>query len=211
MHLDPNDPLLAAARAACAGRGPAHDLAHVLRVARIAARLAHEVGADVEIARTAALLHELVNLPKDHPESHTSGDRCALAALDLLRRHGWAEERAAAVAACIRDHAWSKGAAPPSLEAAVLQDADRLDAIGAIGVARCFATAGELGGALVDAEDPWAERRPLDDKRFAADHFQRKLLHIGQGLHTAPARALAAERTAFLRAFLDQLAREVAG
>jgi uncharacterized protein len=91
----------------------------------------------------------------------------------------------------------------------VLQDADRLDAIGAIGIARCLATCADMKRPFYAPDDPFCATRAPDDKQWGVDHFYRKLLRIGDGLHTATARALAGERAAFMRAFLEQLAREI--
>ncbi len=201
------DALRAAASEACASRPPAHDFSHVERVMALAKTIAEAEGGRLEIVLPAALLHELVNLPKDHPESHRSGDLCADAALTLLRQ--LAVEDAEAIALCIRDHAFSKGARPSTLEVAVLQDADRLDAIGAVGIARCFATCTEVRRPLFAPDDPFCRARAPDDKRWGLDHVFRKLLRIEEGLHTSTARTLAAPRTAFLRAFVEQLEREL--
>jgi len=192
------------------GRMPAHDLSHVDRVASLAARIAEGEGADVDVCVTAALLHELVNLPKDHPESSRSGDLCAIEAALLLRARGDGAQFVDAVAACIRDHAFSKGASPPSLEARILQDADRLDAIGAVGIARCFATTTEMRRPFFAGTDPFCKTRPPDDKQFGLDHFYRKLLRIDAGLHTESARKLAVSRVAAMRAFLASLEEELA-
>jgi uncharacterized protein len=188
---------------------PSHDLSHVERVLRTAERLAEREGADRDVCRAAALLHELVNLPKNHPDSARSGDLCAEEAARVLRGAGAEAVFVERVADAIRDHAFSKGVVPGSLEGKILQDADRLDAIGAIGVARCIATAAEMGSRLYDPQDPLARARPLDDKAFALDHFERKLFRIPALLHTASARAQAEERVAFMRAFVAQLGREV--
>lgn len=202
-------PLLDAAEAALVGAKPAHDFLHVQRVTTNARRIAVAEGADLEVVTAAAVLHELVNLPKDHPRSAESGDLCAEAARVLLCEQGWAEDQVQAVCACIRDHAWSKGAAPSSLEAAVLQDADRLDAIGAIGVARCMATSGELGRRLYSDSDPFCVSRTPDDQDNALDHFFRKLLHIQAKLNTDEGRQMARERTQFLHDFIGQLKSEL--
>lgn len=194
-----------AAMDACRGRPPAHDFLHVVRVEKLARDLAEIEGARVEVVTTAALLHELVNLPKDHPESHRSGDLCAEAALRLLAGDPLAD----AIALCIRDHAFSKGAPPRSREAAILQDADRLDAIGAIGIARCFATTSEMNRPFYAPDDPFCRTRTPDDKQWGIDHFYKKLLLIEAGLHTETACAMAKERTAFLRLYLAQLEREI--
>lgn len=197
------------AEAATRDRPPAHDALHVARVARLAARLAEAEGADVERTVAAALLHELVNLPKDHPDSARSGDLCAAAARALLGREGWGEAEADAIAACIRDHAFSKGVEPETLEGRVLQDADRLDAIGAVGLARMWATTTEMRRPFYDEADPFCRGRAPDDKRFGLDHVFRKLLVVPGRLHTATARALAPARVEAMRAHLAALEREL--
>jgi uncharacterized protein len=198
-----------AAERACANRPPAHDFLHVERVTAMARHLALAEGARVEVVVPAALLHELVNLPKGHPESHTSGDRCADTALSVLTDAGWDRALAEEIALCIRDHAFSTGAAPRTREVAVVQDADRLDAIGAIGIARCFATSTEMMRPFYAPTDPFCRERAPDDKQWGIDHFFRKLLRIEDGLHTETARAIARPRTEFLRAFLAQLESEL--
>jgi uncharacterized protein len=187
----------------------AHDGLHVRRVMASGRRIASAEGADVDVVVTAALLHELFNYPKDHPESSRSGDVCAEHALDLLRAHGFDETFSERVAYCIRVHSFSRGIHPETLEARVLQDADRLDAIGAIGAARCFATTAVMRRPFYAVDDPFCRNRPPEDKLWAVDHFFKKLLRIGDGLHTVTARTMAEERLAFLRQFLDQLEREI--
>lgn len=190
---------------------PAHDILHVRRVAALARTICRAEGIDPTIAVGAALLHELVNLPKDHPESSRSGDLCADAAAELLRREGVAEADNAAICACIRDHAFSKGVTPSSLPARVLQDADRLDAIGAVGVARLFATCTAMRTPFYSEDDPLCRTRTPDDRRFGVDHFFRKLLKISSGLHTETARRLAAPRERLMHEYLAQFERELGG
>src|SRR5262245_55112809 len=105
-------PLIAIARAHCEGADAAHDFQPVSRVARSARTIAERERADVEIAETAAWLHELFNHPKNHPESHRSGEICAEHARAVLEDGGWPAERAARVAECIRTHAFSSGLRP---------------------------------------------------------------------------------------------------
>lgn len=197
------------ARLRCEGAEPAHDFQHVLRVAANAAAIAGTEGANAVIAVAAALLHELFNYPKDHPDSARSGEVCAEEALKVLRNEGWSATDAEAVAYCIRVHSFSRGVFPETLEAKVLQDADRLDAIGAIGVARCFATCAAMRRPFYDPADPLCLAHSPDDKQWGVDHFYRKLLKIPPTLHTATARAMASERAAFMEAFLSQLGREI--
>ena len=201
--------LRAEALARIAGAEPAHDALHVERVMASARRIAVAENAEVEACVTAALLHELFNYPKSHPESSRSGDVCAEHAAALLGAHGYDAAFIERVAYCIRVHSFSRGIVPETLEAKVLQDADRLDAIGAIGIARCFATSADMKRPFYAPDDPFCRARDPDDKKWGLDHFYRKLLRIGDGLHTATARALAGERLGFMRAFLDQLEREL--
>ena len=197
------------AREAARTAEPAHDFGHVRRVAASARTIAEAEGADLDVVLPAALLHELFSLPKDHPDSPRSGLLCAERAADVLRGEGCPEPRLEAIAYCIRVHPFSLGVVPQTLEAKVLQDADRLDALGAVGIARCFAVGASLGRPFYDPEDPFARTRPLDDKQWTLDHFYRKLLRLPETLHTPTARAMARERTAFLEAFLAQWEREI--
>jgi len=197
------------ARERCVGAEPAHDFQHVLRVAANARAIAAAEGARVEIAVAAALLHELFNLPKDHPESARSGELCAEHALAVLRDQRWPEADAQAVAYCIRVHSFSRGLVAETLEAKVLQDADRLDAIGAIGVARCFATCAKMARPFYDPADPLCERRAPDDKLWGVDHFYKKLRKIPSTLNTATGRAMAEERARFMDLYLLQLKAEI--
>ena len=201
--------LTVVAQARTPGDEPAHDWGHVTRVAHSARHIAAAEGARVDLTVAAALLHELFNYPKDHPDSARSGDVCADRALAVLHAEGWLAADAEAIAYCIRVHSFSRGIFPETLEARVLQDADRLDAIGAIGIARCFATCAAMQRPFYDPADPLCAAREPDDKQWGVDHFYRKLLKIPATLHTATARALAAERARFMDAYLAQLAEEI--
>jgi len=198
-----------AALAAMHGSDPAHDGAHVLRVAASARDIASAEHAPISVTVTAALLHELFNHPKNHPESHRSGEVCAEHAAKLLGEIGFPADSIEPVAYAIRVHGFSRGIVPSTLEARVLQDADRLDAIGAIGIARCFATCASMARPFYEPGDPFCDAREPDDKQWGLDHFYRKLLRIHEGLHTATARGIGADRAAFMRAYLEQLRREI--
>ncbi len=190
-------------------RDPAHDLGHIRRVARAARHIAEAEGADVEVCLAAAWLHDLVFLPKNHPDSATTAARTA-ALIPGAAGHVGLGDRAEAIRTAVAEHSFSAGRPPTTLESAVLQDADRLDAIGAIGIARCFATGGSFGGALWHASDPFARTgRALDDKAFSLDHFDRKLLKLGPAMNTAAGRALAMEREETMAAFLAALRTEL--
>ena len=188
---------------------PAHDFSHVERVVTNALAIARAERADEAIAGTAALLHELFGLPKSHPDSSKAGDICAEHAHDLLVGERAARKFIDPVCAAIRDHAFSKGVVPDALESRVLQDADRLDALGAIGLARMWATCADMKRPFYDPSDPFAERRDPDDKQWGIDHVFKKLLVVPSRLHLATSRGMAEDRVVFIRAFVDQMRREL--
>jgi len=203
--------LLAEARerdAAHATPDPTHDVAHALRVAEWTLRLA-EPGVDAREAVAAALLHDAVNPPKDSPERAFASERSAELARDRLAGLGFRPEAVERVAGAIRDHSFSRAAVPESALGRALQDADRLEALGAIGLLRCISTGVRMGGGWFDPEDPWAERRPLDDRRWSVDHFSTKLLRLPGTMRTPAGRAEAERRAGFLRAFLARLSEEL--
>jgi uncharacterized protein len=201
--------LRSVAESRCTGNGPAHDFLHVLRVTATAQRIGLIESAGLDIVVPAALLHELFNYPKGHPLSHLSGEVCAEHAGDVLRQNDCPIHLIDPIRDCIRIHAFSRGLVPETIEGKVLQDADRLDAIGAIGIARCFATCAEMSVPFYNADDPFCAAREPDDKRWGVDHFYRKLLRIPDGLHTATARAIAKDRTRIMEAFLAHLGQEI--
>ena len=127
----------------------------------------------------------------------------------MLRAWGYPEACIPDVAHAIEAHSFSARVAPRSLEARVLQDADRLDALGAVGLARCLMLGGELGRPLYVAADPFCAHRPPDDLAATVDHFYTKLLHLAERFQTPSGRAEAARRTIVLRQFLQELDHEL--
>ncbi|MEO0557585.1 MAG: HD domain-containing protein [Bacteroidota bacterium] len=189
----------------------AHDLAHVRRVVRWARQLAEAEGADLSVVIPAAWLHDGVTVPKDHPDRSRASTLAAEAASSWLTEQGYPVERIPEVAHAIEAHSFSAGIPPRTLEAQVVQDADRLDALGAIGIARCYATAGAMGSRLVHPEDPVPTPdtpRQLDDRRYATDHFVVKLLKLPETMQTEAGRTEAAHRAGVIRQFMNELARE---
>nr|WP_316653407.1 HD domain-containing protein [uncultured Gellertiella sp.] len=196
------------AHATTAGDG-AHDPAHLLRVFRNAMRIRAEEGGDARILAAAVLLHDCVSVEKNSPLRAQASRLAADKAVTILRDLGWNEADCAAVAHAVLTHSFSANIPPETREAKILQDADRLDAIGMIGAARCFYVAGRLGLSLYDVMDPLADDRALDDRQFAIDHFPLKLFKLADGFTTATGRRLAAERHDRLKTVLDQLILEI--
>ena len=192
-------------------RDGAHDLAHILRVARLAGRIAEAEGADAVVAIAGALLHDLVYRPKNHPESSRTAELSAELAAAWCAEIPALAPKAGAIVHAIAAHSWSGATDAETLEARVVQDADRLEALGAIGIARVFATGASFHSSLWHPEDPWAERRELDDKAYTLDHFFRKLLKLSDHMTTDEGRRLAETRQETLRAYLDALRAELDG
>jgi len=203
--------LLALATSQLPDTDPSHDLGHLARVMASVRRLAPPAGADLRVALPAALLHDLINVPKHHPDRAAASTQSAAAADALLAEAGYLPDERAGIRQAIIEHSFSKGLAASSPESAVLQDADRLDALGAIGIFRTVTCGARMGARYYAATDPWAHTRALDDRAHTLDHFEVKLLHLAAGFNTAAGRAEAEQRTAFMRAFLAQLRQEISG
>jgi uncharacterized protein len=191
------------------GDDGSHDTGHLARVWANARRIAAEEGGDGEVLAAAVLLHDCVRVEKSSPLRAQASRLAAERATDILGGLGWGQARIGAVSHAIAAHSFSAGIAPETVEARILQDADRLEAIGAIGVARCFYTAGRMGSQLYDPADPRAEQRALDDRAFATDHFRTKLLTLEGGFQTASGARLARERTQLVADFLGAFEAEI--
>jgi len=187
----------------------AHDLGHLRRVWARAQLIALDAPCDPEILLAACMFHDLVNLPKSHPDRARASTLSAEAACHFLRQDGFAEDKLSAVGHAIAAHSFSAGIAPMTTEARVLQDADRLEALGAIGIARMFHVSGAMGGGLFHPEDPMALHRARDDRAFALDHIETKLLKIVETMQTAPGRAMATERAEWMLSFRTRLLHEI--
>lgn len=203
--------LVALAGAAAASDG-AHDINHLHRVWRNAqALLEDHPAADALVVMAACYLHDLVNLPKNHPERAMASRHSAALAASELAAAGFPASRLGAVAHAIEAHSFSAAIAAQTIEAKIVQDADRLDALGAVGLARLFYTAGQMGSALAHPDDPLAERRPRDDRAFALDHIEAKLAALPAMMQTAAGRALGEQRLEQLLVFRRGFAREWTG
>ncbi|KKB85960.1 phosphohydrolase [Devosia limi DSM 17137] len=194
---------------AVSGDDGSHDVAHLQRVWKNARAIHAAEGGKGEILAAATLLHDCVAVEKNSPLRAQASALAADKASGLLRELGWAEDAIAAVAHAILTHSFSAGIAPETLEAKILQDADRLDAIGMVGAARCFYIAGRMGSGLYDPADPTAAHRDYDDRRFAIDHFQTKLFKLVDGFNTAAGRKLATIRQQRLHRVLEEFLDEI--
>lgn len=199
-----------ALREHCVGLDAAHDLSHARRVWQNARSIASkEATGDWPTLLAAAYMHDVVNIPKDstsRPQASLLSSRFCRPILSRLRL---SEERIVAVEHAIVAHSWSANVEAQSIEAKILQDADRLDALGALGVARAFYVGGLVKCGLYELSDPFAASRPLAGATFCIDHFADKLLRLPGRMHTTTAKHLAERRVSFMHAFLLQLSTEL--
>jgi uncharacterized protein len=187
----------------------AHDVWHLRRVWALAQRIATVEGGDLKVIEAACFLHDIINPPKDSPDRAQAATLSAAHAVEFLGARGMDADSCNAVAHAIEAHSFSGGLTPHTIEAQVVQDADRLEALGALGIARCFNVSGQMGGALFHGGDPMGHNRTLDDRAYALDHFEIKLLRVAETLNTATARELAQGRVDFMKTFREQLLDEV--
>jgi uncharacterized protein len=192
------------------GRDPAHDLQHILRVYKNAELIGKREGADMEVLLAAVLLHDIVVYPKGSAKSSKSADDSADMAEKILKGYGVSKEKIDRISYCIRTHSYSRRLVPATLEGKILQDADRLDALGAIGIARTFSVGGSEDRMFYNPDDPfWKTGREPDDWQWTLDHFQAKLLKLKDLMRTKAAQEMAEERTRFMEQFIEQLKKEL--
>ena len=194
---------------AAAPTDAAHDLAHVARVWATARTIADTEGGDLAILLPAVHLHDLVNLPKDHPDNSRASRLSADAARPHLKALGYDRAQIDAIAHAIAAHSHSAQIPPETLEAKILQDADRLDALGGIGLARWLMVSGQLGRQIAHPDDPFAANRPLDQDRWSLDHYALKLWPMTGTMQTPTGRRMACERLKPLSDFVAALANDL--
>lgn len=192
-----------------------HDMGHFRRVWNSARYIREREfpGADALVLLAAAYFHDFVAFPKNDPRRSESSRLCAEKTGEILATDfpDFPADKIPAVQHAIHAHSFSAGVTPLSAEADILQDADRLEALGALGIARTFYVAGSLHTSLFDSDDPLAEHRELDDRRFALDHFTTKLLKLPALMRTQTGKRLATANAEYLEGFMRKMAEELEG
>lgn len=187
----------------------AHDINHIKRVVNSAKQLAQAEQAELNIVVPSAWLHDCVSFPKSHPDNNKASTLAAEKAVSFLQEIGYPEQYYPAIFHAIEAHSYSANIATKTLEAEVVQDADRLDGLGAIGVSRCMLVAGKLGSKLYAEQDPFCQSRQPDSKLAAVDHFYEKLFKTAQTMKTKEGFKEAERRVEFMKNFLRQLGQEM--
>ncbi|RQH00979.1 HD domain-containing protein [Natrarchaeobius oligotrophus] len=200
------------ARPYFADASPAHDWNHVERVEALSETLLERnpESADERVVTLAVFLHDVGRAREDRGEIDDHAHWGALEAERILADVGAEAETIERVRHCVRSHRYSNDVEPKTLEAKLLSDADNLDALGAVGVARVFSYGGENGNAIHDPSvSPAADESPAEQTGY--EHLHEKILALPERMYTDPGRELAHERTRFVREFADRLESEIAG
>lgn len=187
----------------------AHDFEHVMRVYKNAQKICKKEKANEKLVLIATLLHDIVSYPKSDKRSKLSSTHSAKKSKQILKKYDFSNEEIIIISNAIRDHSFSQNKVPATLEGKILQDADRLDAIGAIGIARVFATGGSLKRPFYNTDDPFCKTRKPDDKTWTVDHFYEKLLNLESLMNTKSGKMEAKKRTKILKNYLKQLKQEI--
>jgi uncharacterized protein len=188
---------------------PAHDVTHFERVVSCAKKLCALERAEQHIVIPAAWLHDFVVVPKNDPRRSQASQLSATAALEFLRSIDYPSEFFDGIAHAIEAHSFSAQVAPQTIEARVVQDADRLDGLGAIGLARLFITAGLMRRPVYSTNDPFCSKRAPDDSNFTIDHIYKKLFVVAETLKTEAGKLEGQRRRQILQSYLDELAHEI--
>ena len=184
---------------------PAHDFEHVMRVYRNAERICKNENGNKKLILSAVLLHDIIKI-KNRKDSAL---KSAKLSEKILKENYFLDDEITIISDAIREHSFSKGKTPSTIEGKILQDADRLDAIGAIGLARVFSFSGSNNRPFYDPKDPFSKNRSVNDKKWALDHFYEKLLTLEQKMNTKTGKLLAKKRTKILKDFLKEIKNEI--
>ena len=187
----------------------AHDFGHIMRVYKNAQKICKTEKANEKLVLSAVLLHDLVSYPKSDKRSKVSSTESAKKSKLILKKYNFTIDEIKIISDAINDHSFSKNKTPETVEGKILQDADRLDALGAIGIARVFATGGSLKRPFYNMNDPFCKTRKPDDKIWTVDHFYQKLLKLESLMNTKSGKIEAKKRTKVLKDFLKQLKPEL--
>ncbi len=187
---------------------PAHDWHHVQRVGILAETLAEEHEANDRILFTTVWLHDIGRGREDRGEIDDHAEWGAKEAKRILAEYDITETEIEAIQHCIRAHRFSNDVEPETIEAKLLSDADNLDALGAVGIARNFCYSGELGQPLHDPDLP-LDGDDTASGATAMNHFQKKIRRLPERMYTDAGRQLADERWEFVEEFVERFEREV--
>lgn len=188
----------------------AHDGTHVQRVINMAILIAEKEHADLEVVIPAAVFHDAVTFRKDDERNKYAPEKSAEFAKAVLQdEKEYPRHKIHHVMLCITECSYSRGIAPSTLESKILQDADRLEATGAIAIMRTFSSGGQMERPFYNPEDPFREDSSPSGTDFSLDLLYKRLFLVCDGMHTATAKSIALRGQEFLKMFEDELRIEL--
>lgn len=188
---------------------PAHDFAHIMRVYKNAEKICRGEIVNKKLVLISVLLHDIVKKSDVDKRKKTSAELSAEKASSILRKLRLSEAEISIVSEAISNHSFTKNNISSSLEGRILQDADRLDALGSIGIARVFSVSGTKNRQFYEPRDPFSKNRSPNDRKWALDHFFRKLLLLENMMNTKIGKIEAKKRTKVLQNYLNALKKEI--
>ncbi len=194
------------------GAAPSHDWNHTERVYELCMKIGKKEKADLEILKLASILHDIGRLEQDKLKGKIChAEKGAILAKDLLKKYNFSEEIISEVVHCVECHRFRDNKVPQSKEAKILYDADKLDAIGAIGLGRSFSFAGEVGAEVHIKNLDVENSRPYTKEDCAYREFLVKLNKVKDKMLTSEGKKLALDRHNFMVEFFERLNKEVDG
>ena len=187
-----------------------HDFGHLSRVSSLALRFAEEGSepCDKRVVLAAGMLHDIVNLPKNHPDAKKCSYFASIRAAELLKKIQFPEELIPRVCHAIHAHSFSAQVETKTIEAKYVQDADRMEALGALGLMRVFYVSGKMNRAIIHEKDPEGLNRKHNDKEYGLDHFPIKLLTLTETMKTESGKKIAHSLSLFLEEYRNQMIQE---
>lgn len=210
MLLEHKTELIAKSKENIKDEDPSHDFLHAVRILNLSEAIAGSEGGDSDIIVPAALFHDVVIYPKNDPRSPMASIESAALARKILTELAWfPKDKIEAVAKVIERCSFSKNLQKERLEEYIVQDADLLESLGAIAVARTFSSSGQLGRFFYELNDPRGSHRELNAKKYALDLFGTRLFQAKERLHTKTAKQMAERREKFLHVFYEEFLKDV--
>lgn len=188
---------------------PSHDFEHIMRVYKNAEKICKTESVNKKLVLISVLLHDIVKKSQSRKSSKSSADLSAEKSLEILKKLNMSKLEINIITEAIRNHSFTKKKISKTIEGRILQDADRLDAIGAVGISRAFCVSGVKNRPFYNPNNPFAKKRTLNDKKWTLDHFFKKLLLLENQMNTKFGKIEARRRTIILKKFIDNLKLEI--
>lgn len=194
------------------GINSCHEWEHTERVYNMAMHIGKKENADLEILSLAAILHDIARKEQDESNGKIDhAEKGAILAKEILKKHNLSKEKIENIIHCIETHRYRNDKIPQTKEAKVLYDADKLDAMGAVGIGRAFSFAGHVGAKVHNKNTDLSKTKSYSIDDTAWREYEVKLKHLKDKMLTDEGKRIAKERHEFMKIFFDRLNKEVDG